>query len=113
MATQITPAMPMKLHHVYGHYLSEQQAKCLLENKHSYLEGDRSPLLIVPSACPEADTVKAMQLASRNSALPGSKVSNSALDDVIVYTREELICLSSEMIVVEGSEVRLPSKPEC
>jgi hypothetical protein len=93
--------------------VSEQQAKCLLENKESYLHTGGSPILIVVSACPETDIVKAMQFVSRNSALPGSKAKQSELDDVVVYSRDELICLSSSMIVSVQGEVRLPANPAC
>ena len=76
--------------------ISPESAACFLEHLDDYRNAGGDPVVIVVSACPETDRVKALATLQRNSA-PGlreSAVADSGFDNVVVLTLQELDCIA-------------------
>lgn len=94
-------------------------ASCLLENLDAYQTSEDDPIVIVLAACPEVDRMAALRKLQQNSgALPlGPSVfimsdgTERPEDEIIVYTREELKCLSKIDIGTSSAPVLLPQSP--
>lgn len=88
--------------------------QCMLDNADHYRDSGQSVLMIVLSACPEADIGKALASLTQNSAVPGIGVNSASdVDNVIVYTPEELACLKMMSLDLTGATTMLPKKPTC
>ena len=96
--------------------VSSAHAQCLFEHLEVYSSSAQNVLMIVLSACPETDTSKALASLTQNSAVPGialAAADGTGVDDVIVYTHEELTCLAKLAVDLSGPTSRLPKKPSC
>lgn len=92
------------------------EAECLLDNIDTYLLGDREPVVIFISLCPETDTSRIMRKLQKNSGLPsGPSVviapDGTEFDELIVYSKKELLCLKDLPIIKAVSHIRLPQNP--
>lgn len=89
------------------------QASCIIENLPKYLDSGKQPIVIVVSVCPVVDRVEAMRKMQQNSGLPRVTVAadGTSLDELIVYSREEIECLSRLQIDLVASPVMLPKTP--
>ena len=94
--------------------LPSAQARCVLVNKDAYIATGEPVLMIISSACPEVDTATALALLTKNSVVPSvTIVEETEIDDIIVYTADELSCLAVESIDFSGEVVSLPKRPQC
>lgn len=96
--------------------LDAQSATCILQNITLYEQAAEDPIVIFVKACPIVDRAAAIQSLQMNTALPTLKensVGALGLDEVIVFTRQELACLRN-MVVPEGTPViGIPKSPRC
>lgn len=94
--------------------LSSDQARCVISNLPEYQKSEAVPIVIFVQVCPTVDRMEALQALQQNSStLPRVTVAEdgTALDQVIVYTAEELLCLKSLQLDLDTSPVLLPQKP--
>ena len=90
-----------------------EQATCLIENLEQYREADQPLVVIFVKVCPLVDRLEAMQALQQNSGVPHVTVApdGTALDEVIVYSRQEIDCLARLSLDLAVSPVLLPKKP--
>ena len=95
--------------------VSSELAQCVHENAGVYLASEQPVVMIFVKACPEPDPLKAMNALTKNSAVPsiGVGTEDSIFDDIIIYTRDEIECLSKQSFDYSGTVTRLPKKPIC
>jgi len=96
-----------------------QQANCLLENLWLYQSSDNDPIVVFLTVCPTVDRLEAMsKLQQNNGSLPaGPSVvvledgSERLADEVLVYTRDELLCLEELEVDLAATYALLPKDP--
>lgn len=96
--------------------LDAKAATCILTNVESYRKSTENPVVIFVKACPIVDRVAAIQSLQQNSALPTLKEGSAgafAVDEVIVFTREELACLANLVVPPNAPVIGLPKNPRC
>ncbi len=92
--------------------LETEQARCFIENIEKYQSATAQPVVIFLSACPIVNVAKAMKQLQVNSGVqPGTQTKNGDVDDVIVYTLKELMCLDKLSIASDEPFVLLPKRP--
>lgn len=90
-----------------------EQASCLISNLSQYRKADGQPIVIFVRVCPVVDRIEAMQALQKNSGMPHVTVTpdGTDLDEMIVYSREEIDCLAELAIDLTTSPVLLPKTP--
>lgn len=94
--------------------LLPDQASCLMANLETYQQAETAPIVIFVQVCPVVDRLEALQALQQNSgSLPSVTVTDEGrpLDEVIVYTSEELACLGALELDLSATPVLLPQKP--
>lgn len=93
--------------------IPQEQARCLFENLPRYQSSTADPVVIFVIACPVVDPTEALESLQTNNALPAVRESSneSAIDEVIVYTLEELRCLKTGGIDTSDPIVGIPKAP--
>ena len=106
-----TPAMAEEIWR-----LDAEAATCILANVEGYRQSNEDPVVIFVKACPIVDRVAAIQSLQQNSALPTLKEGSAgafAVDEVIVFTRQELACLANLVVPPNAPMIGLPKNPRC
>lgn len=93
--------------------ISREQAECILANLDAYRSATQEPVVIFVKACPIVDPQQAMASLQINSALPQVRESQdtSLLDEIIVFSYDEIECLTSIQIKGSAAFTSIPRKP--
>lgn len=88
--------------------------RCVFENISVYLASKNDPVIVYLDACPETDMVAVFREMTKNSTIPTIRRRDKAPNEpeqVIVFTKAELECLSRHMPDTTNTLTRLPRKP--
>ena len=93
--------------------VSKERAQCVFEHIDLYRSSATDPVVIFVNACPVVDPAEALIALQTNNALPSVRETQdvSGTDDVIVFSQEELDCLSVVSIDISGPIVAIPKVP--
>ena len=97
--------------------LNIEHAECLKNNLQSYQETNHKIVIIDLNKCPETDPLANPLAKIQNSArlAPGVKTVRNAdgLDEVLVMSRKQLLCLSDSSFMQQGDVVILSKVTSC
>lgn len=91
-----------------------RQAQCLLDNLEAYQKSQHDPIIVFLKACPEVDRNKAIASLQQNTSSPSIPiVEGQETDEIIVFNRSELACLSKIALNREDKLVLIPKSLTC
>lgn len=94
--------------------VTPKHAQCFLDHLDDYAKSQDEPVVVFLEACPIVERLAAIQKLQKNSQIPNIKETEAGIfDDVVVFNRDEIICLKNQVVAAGMTEVLLPKTPGC
>ena len=94
--------------------LNSEQFQCILKNVDAYLGSDTDPVIIFVANCPETDIAKILADSSKNLLVVSPELKADSTEspaEVVMFTKEQLKCVSKNTFDTKSPTIRVPKNP--
>jgi|TARA_Y100001956_G_scaffold48662_1_gene47321 hypothetical protein len=91
-------------------FIHPEWAECLIANLAEYQDAPNDPVVVVLQSCPEASTNLSDLVKNSGSQAPTSE-GTIAPDPAVVFSKQDLKCLSPDVFAAADSLISVPKSP--